>query len=75
MNPVVALALAGQDKTALANATGSPPPLSNRSTQRRNASKVDEPSLSSVPALTFVSFCGGFVYERQRQGTLAESRF
>jgi len=44
MNPVVALALAGQDKTASANATGSPPPLSNRSTQQKNASKVKEPS-------------------------------
>jgi hypothetical protein len=47
MNPVVALALAGQDKTAPANATGSPPPLSNRSTQQKNASKVSE----SSPAL------------------------
>jgi regulator of protease activity HflC (stomatin/prohibitin superfamily) len=44
MNPVVALALAGQDKTAPANATGSRPPLSNRSTQQKNASKVNEPS-------------------------------
>jgi len=46
MNPVVvALALAGQDKAAPANATGSLP-LSNRSTQQKNASKVDEPSLA-----------------------------
>ena len=43
MNPVVAVALAGQDKTAPANAPGSLP-LSNRSTQQKNASKVDEPS-------------------------------
>ena len=45
MNPVVALALAGQDKAAPANATGSLP-LSSRSTQQKNASKVDEPSLA-----------------------------
>ena len=45
MNPVVALALAGQDKTVPTNATGSMP-LSNRSTQQKNASKVDEPSLA-----------------------------
>jgi hypothetical protein len=44
INPVIALALAGQDKTAPANATG-PLPLSNRSTQQKNAAKVDEPSL------------------------------
>jgi regulator of protease activity HflC (stomatin/prohibitin superfamily) len=43
MNPVVALALAGQDKTAPANATGSLP-LGNRSTQQKSASKVGEPS-------------------------------
>jgi hypothetical protein len=45
MNSVVALALAGEDKTAPADATGSLP-LSNLSTQRKNASKVDEPSLA-----------------------------
>ena len=45
MNPVVALALAGQDKTAAADAAGALP-LSNRSTQRKNASKVDETSLA-----------------------------
>src|ERR1700751_3765205 len=44
MNPVVALPLAGQDNPAPANATGSRPPLSNRSTQQKNASKVNEPS-------------------------------
>jgi hypothetical protein len=43
MNPGVAVALAGQNKTAPANATGSPP-LSNRSTQQKSASKVDETS-------------------------------
>jgi regulator of protease activity HflC (stomatin/prohibitin superfamily) len=48
MNPVVALALAGQDKAALANAAGSLPP-SNRSAQGKNASKVDEPSLAPQP--------------------------
>jgi len=41
MNPAVSLALAGQDRTASANATGSLPP-SNRSTQKKNAFKVDE---------------------------------
>jgi len=45
MNPVVSLALAGQDKTVPANATGSLP-LSNRAKQQKNASKVDEPSLA-----------------------------
>jgi regulator of protease activity HflC (stomatin/prohibitin superfamily) len=43
MNPVVALALAGQDKTVPANATGSLP-LGNRSTQQKSASKVGESS-------------------------------
>ena len=43
MNPVVALALGGQDKTAPVNATGSLP-LVNRSTQQKSASKVGEPS-------------------------------
>jgi hypothetical protein len=45
MNPVVALALTGQDRTAPVNATGSLP-LSNRSTQQKNASKIDETSLA-----------------------------
>jgi len=45
MNPVVALALAGQDKTTTPNATGSLPP-SNRSKQQKSASKVDETSLA-----------------------------
>jgi regulator of protease activity HflC (stomatin/prohibitin superfamily) len=40
MNPVVALALAGQDKTAPANANG-PLPLSNRSAQQNNVSKSE----------------------------------
>ena len=43
MNPVVALA--EQERTASANATGSLPP-SKRSTQKTNASKVDEASLA-----------------------------
>lgn len=45
MNPVMALALAGQDKTAPANATGSLLP-GNRSTQQKSPSKVEEPSLA-----------------------------
>jgi len=45
MNPVVPLALAEQERTASANATGSLPP-SKRSTQKTNASKVDEASLA-----------------------------
>jgi regulator of protease activity HflC (stomatin/prohibitin superfamily) len=48
MNPVVALALAGQDKAASGNATGSLPP-SNRSTQQKNASRVEEISLAGKP--------------------------
>src|ERR1700751_868386 len=40
MNPVVALALAGQDKTAPANANG-PRPLSNRSAQQNKVSKSE----------------------------------
>lgn len=43
INPVVALALAGQDKTASVDATG-PLPLSNRGTQQKNPSKADEAS-------------------------------
>jgi regulator of protease activity HflC (stomatin/prohibitin superfamily) len=42
MNPVVALALAGQDKTAPASANGPLLP-GNRSAQQKSASKVDEP--------------------------------
>jgi len=45
MNPVMALALAGQDKTAPASATAPPLP-GNRSIQQKNVSKVDEPSLA-----------------------------
>jgi regulator of protease activity HflC (stomatin/prohibitin superfamily) len=48
MNPVVALALAGQDNTAPGNATGSLPP-SNRSTQPKNASRIEEISLAGKP--------------------------
>jgi regulator of protease activity HflC (stomatin/prohibitin superfamily) len=48
MNPVVALALAGQDKTASADATG-PLPLRNPFTQQKNASKIDETSLALEP--------------------------
>jgi hypothetical protein len=48
MNPVVALALAGQDKTASADATG-PLPLSNPFTLPKTASKVDETSLALEP--------------------------
>jgi regulator of protease activity HflC (stomatin/prohibitin superfamily) len=48
MNPVVALALAGQDKTASTDATG-PLPLSNPFTQPKTASKVDETSLALEP--------------------------
>jgi hypothetical protein len=44
----VALALAGQDKTASADATG-PLPLRNPFTQQKNASKVDETSLALEP--------------------------
>jgi len=48
MNPVVALALAGQDKTATANANG-PLPLSNRSAQHNNVSKGEvSPALQST---------------------------
>jgi len=53
MNPIVALALAGQDKTAPANAQDKTAPAnaneslppSNRSTRQKNASKADETSL------------------------------
>jgi hypothetical protein len=48
MNPVMALALAGQDKAARGNATGSLSP-SNRSTQQKNASSVEETSLAGQP--------------------------
>ena len=48
MNPVVALALAGQDKAAPGNATRSLPP-SRRSTQQKNASSVEETSLAGQP--------------------------
>jgi regulator of protease activity HflC (stomatin/prohibitin superfamily) len=48
MNPVVALALAGQDKTVAAETTGSLP-LSTPFTQHKNASKVDETSLALEP--------------------------
>lgn len=44
MNPIVALALAGQDKTASADATG-PPALSSLFTQKKNAPEVDRTSL------------------------------
>ena len=48
MNPVLALALTGQDRTAPVNATGSLP-LTNRSTQQKNASKTNETSNASRP--------------------------
>src|SRR5690349_24512562 len=48
MNPVVALALARQDNTAPGNATGSLP-LSNRSTQQKNASRIEEISPAGEP--------------------------
>jgi hypothetical protein len=50
MNPVMALALAGQDKTAPANATTGSLPPSNRPTQRKSASKAEEtsPALQST---------------------------
>jgi hypothetical protein len=48
MNPVVALALARQDNTAPGNATGSLPP-SNRSTQQKNASRIEEISPAGQP--------------------------
>jgi hypothetical protein len=40
--------LAGQDKAARGNATGSLSP-SNRSTQQKNASSVEETSLAGQP--------------------------
>jgi hypothetical protein len=48
MNPVVALALAGQGNTVSAETTGSLP-LSTPFTQQKNASKVDETSLALEP--------------------------
>ena len=48
MNPVVALALAGQDETAPSNATGSLQ-SSNRSKLLKNASRVEETSLTGQP--------------------------
>jgi hypothetical protein len=48
MNPVMAFALAGQDKTAPPNATGLLPP-SNRSTQRKSVSREEtSPALQST---------------------------
>jgi hypothetical protein len=48
MNPVVTLALGGQDKTAPANANG-PLPLSNRTTQQNAISKGEvSPTLQST---------------------------
>ena len=48
MNPIVALALAGQDKAASADATG-PLPLSSPFTQQKNAPDVDRTSLVPEP--------------------------
>jgi hypothetical protein len=48
MNPVVALALPGQDKAAPGIATGSLPP-SKRSRPQKNASRVEETSLAGQP--------------------------
>lgn len=48
MNPIVALALVGQDKSPPANANG-PLPLSNRSAHQKSASKVDEPPHALQP--------------------------
>jgi len=48
MNPVLALALAGHDKAAPGSATGLLPP-SNRSTQQKDASRVEETSLAGQP--------------------------